>query len=260
MNKYRIYIDEVGNNDLGSSENPNHRYLSLSGIIFHLNYVKTTVTPSLEAIKEKYFDSHPDDPTIFHRKEMVNKKFPFNALKNPEIENKFNEEFLGLLRDLDYSIISVLIDKLEHTQKYSTWKYDPYHYCMEILVERFCFFFFFKNSYGDIMVESRGGNEDMRLKKSFRNILNKGTHFIESEKLNSRITSTELKVKPKKLNISGLQLADLIAHPARRFIFRKYAIDVGKQFTFGERIIEIIENKFHHKSGTIEGYGIKKLP
>ena len=32
--KYRIYIDEVGNPDLDSSEHPNHRYLSLTGVIF----------------------------------------------------------------------------------------------------------------------------------------------------------------------------------------------------------------------------------
>jgi len=30
--KYRLYIDEVGNSDLGSSKDPNHRYLSLTGL------------------------------------------------------------------------------------------------------------------------------------------------------------------------------------------------------------------------------------
>gem|GEM_PF-2254388 len=43
MMKYRIYIDEVGNSDLGSSDNPNHRFLSLTGIIFELEYIETTV-------------------------------------------------------------------------------------------------------------------------------------------------------------------------------------------------------------------------
>lgn len=260
MSKYRIYIDEVGNNDLRSSENPNHRYLCLTGIIFELEYVKNKVNPSIEAIKEKYFSHHPDDPVILHRKELVNKKFPFNALKEPQVEKEFNDEFLTLLQNLIYSVISVLIDKQEHTQKYSTWKYDPYHYCMEIIVERFFFFLEEKSSKGDVMIESRGGKEDMRLKKSFRKILDNGTHFIESDKLQSRLTSKELKVQPKKLNISGLQLADLIAHPARRYIFRKYDIDEGKKYTFGEKIIAIIKDKFYNKGGNIEGYGIKKLP
>jgi len=31
--KYTMYIDEVGNSDLASSENPLHRFLSLTGVI-----------------------------------------------------------------------------------------------------------------------------------------------------------------------------------------------------------------------------------
>lgn len=116
MSKFRIYIDEVGNNDLGSSNDPNHRYLSLTGLIFELDYVKNTLQPVIESLKEKYFGTHPDEPIILHRKELVNKKFPFQSLKDPAIGNSFNDEFLKILTNLDFQIISVLIDKLDHTQ------------------------------------------------------------------------------------------------------------------------------------------------
>ena len=43
--KYRIYIDEVGNPDLESSDNPNHRFLSLTGIILELSHVESIVHP-----------------------------------------------------------------------------------------------------------------------------------------------------------------------------------------------------------------------
>jgi len=260
MSKYRIYIDEVGNNDLGSSTDPNHRYLSLTGIIFEINYVKVSVQPAIDELKNKYFNPHPDEPIIFHRKELVNKKYPFNQLKDPKIESAFNKDFLDLLQVLDYKIITVLIDKLDHTQKYSTWKYDPYHYCIEVLLERFYFFLSNISSVGDVMIESRGGKEDMRLKKSFRKIMENGTHYIESEKLQKLITSKELKVKPKMLNITGLQLADLIAHPVRRMVFRMYGIEEGKKYVFGDQIIEIIKNKFYESKDGVEGSGIKKLP
>lgn len=260
MSKYRIYIDEVGNNDLGSSDNPNHRYLSLTGLIFELNYVKEVVNPTLETLKQKYFPYHPDEPVILHRKELVNKKYPFNALINPDIEEKFNSDFLKLLSELDYVVVSVLIDKMEHKVKYQTWKYDPYHYCMEIIIERFFFFLEFINAVGDVMVESRGGKEDVRLKKSYQRIFANGTQFIESTKLQKRLTSKELKVKPKMLNIACLQLADLIAHPSRRYMFRKYGINEGKEHVFGNKIIEVIENKYYKGKSGIEGYGIKLLP
>ena len=68
--KYRIYIDEVGNPDLGSSDNPNHRFLSLTGIILELGYVKAVLHPQMEEIKAKYFNYHPDEPIVFHRKEI----------------------------------------------------------------------------------------------------------------------------------------------------------------------------------------------
>lgn len=75
--KYRIYIDEVGNSDLKSSANEEHRFLCLTGIIFRLDYVSEILQPELEALKAKYFGSHPDEPIIFHRKELVHKKYPF---------------------------------------------------------------------------------------------------------------------------------------------------------------------------------------
>ncbi len=62
MKKYRIYIDEVGNNDLGSSYDPNHRYLSLTGVLFELEYVKNIFQPALESLKSKYFGFN----NVFH--------------------------------------------------------------------------------------------------------------------------------------------------------------------------------------------------
>lgn len=56
--KYRIYIDEVGNSDLNSSDNPNHRFLSLTGLIFDLNYIKNIVVPEIDNFKKKFFPNH----------------------------------------------------------------------------------------------------------------------------------------------------------------------------------------------------------
>lgn len=165
--KYRIYIDEVGNPDLESSDNPNHRYLSLTGVILDLGYVETVLHPQMETLKTKYFQSHPDDPVIFHRKEMVNAKPPFEVLKEPKTLKRFDEELLTLLSAWEYSVISVCLDKKSHKETYTTWRYDPYHYCLAVLMERFVFFLNQCDAQGDVMAESRGGKEDLRLKDSF---------------------------------------------------------------------------------------------
>lgn len=242
--------------------NTEHRFLCLTGVILELDYVRTVLQQQLEALKEKYFDSHPDEPIVFHRKELMYRKFPFHALANGEVEKAFNTEYLNLLTTWDYSVIGVIIDKQEHNIKYSeTWKYDPYHYCQEILLDRFCLFLKSKNAVGDVMIESRGGSEDMRLKKSFRSLIDNGTNFLTSEEIQKHITSKELKVKVKGANVAGLQLADLLAHAVRRYAFKTlFQLEDGKQ-TFSDNIITILESsKFFRFDGIINGYGIRKLP
>jgi hypothetical protein len=260
--KYRIYIDEVGNSDLKSSANEEHRFLCLTGIIFDLDYVRNILQPDLEALKTKYFGSHPDDPIILHRKELVHKKHPFNNLKDPELSKAFDSEFLQLLKKWEYKVIGVVLDKQEHNSTYAeTWKYDPYHYSQEVLLERFKLFLNVKNATGDVMIESRGGKEDMRLKKSFRNLMEKGTNYLTAAELNQRITSKELKVKAKGANIAGLQLADLIAHAVRRYVFKTVLQMSDGKTTFSDAIIDIlVTGKFFNYKGKIVGYGIKKLP
>jgi len=174
----------------------------------------------MEALKAKYFNSHPDEPVIFHRKELVYRKNAFTVLKNPLIEKAFNEELLFLLEKWEFKVIAVVLDKLEHNDNYENkWKYDPYHYCLEVLIERYRLFLKTNLMKGDVMIESRSGKEDMRLKKSFRELIENGTQYLTSDELMGYLTSKEIKVRSKLSNIAGLQLADLLAHTMRRYAF-----------------------------------------
>lgn len=88
-----------------------------------------------------------------------------------------------------------------------------------------------------------------------------GTHNLTSEDLKAHLTSKELKVKSKQANIAGLQVADLIAHPARRWCFNNFFDMHETRLTFGDRVIEILEGeKFFRYKGQIKSYGVKKLP
>ena len=127
MRKFRMYVDEVGNPDLESSDNPNHRFLSLTGVIISLDFVKEILYPKMEGLKTEYFDSHPDDPVIFHRKELLNAKPPFQNLKNNEVRKAFDIDLLKWLGEWEYTVITVCLDKKKHKAIYATWRYDPYH-------------------------------------------------------------------------------------------------------------------------------------
>jgi hypothetical protein len=259
--KYRMYVDEVGNSDLNASSDPNHRYLSLTGVILDLGYVAETVAPKLEALKQKYFDSHPDDPVVLHRKELVNKSPPFDALRDDVVLRRFNSDFLLLLDHLDFSVITVVIDKLEHAQRYAVWRYDPYHYCLAVLTERFVLWLRSRNAVGDVMAESRGGKEDRRLKASFERVVEDGTDYLDASALARYLTSKQLKVKSKGNNIAGLQLADLIAHPSFRATLARRQ-NQALPSNFGGQIAQLLEESKYHRDprGKIYGWGRKWLP
>jgi hypothetical protein len=259
--KYRMYVDEVGNSDLASSRDPNHRYLSLTGVILELEYVARVVFPALEDLKARYFGSHPDDPIILHRKELLNKKPPFECLSDPGVEISFNGELLELLDRLHYVVITVVIDKQEHIERYKVWRFDPYHYCLTILTERYALWLQSRQVKGDVMAESRGGKEDRRLKDSFERAYLHGSDYVKPEVFDACFTSRQLKVKAKANNIAGLQLADLIAYPsyaATRARHMKAALPAN----FGGRIAVILEESKYIRShqGQIDGWGRKWLP
>ena len=253
MPRYRLYIDEVGNPDLRNSENLHHRFLSLTGVIIDLAYVQRRMHPDLEALKVRYFDSHPDEPVIMHRKEIVNRRPPFQALRDRAVEAAFNENLLNLLREWEYRIVTVCIDKKNHVAAYGNWRYDPYHYCMAVLLERFSSWLKRRGARGNAMAESRGGKEDRQLKESFRRLWDRGTDYVGPEQFQGTLTSRELKFKQKTDNIAGLQLADLLAHPSRCEILDERGLLGRPLAPFAVQIIEILQEKYDQSGEVIYG-------
>lgn len=251
--KYRIYIDEVGNPDLEGSNDPNHRFLSLTGVILELGYVEAVLHPQMEELKAKYFRSHPDDPVIFHRKEMVNAKVPFEVLKHSDTQRQFDRALLGLMESWNYTVISVCLDKKKHRETYTTWRYDPYHYCLAVLLERFVFFLNRMGSQGDAMAESRGGKEDMRLKGSFCRLWESGTEYVAPDQFQAALTSKQLKIKLKANNVSGLQLTDLLAHPSRNEILNEQGLLGRGLGTFAQSVIRILQGKYDQQGNRMFG-------
>lgn len=130
-----------------------------------------------------------------------------------------------------------------------------------VLVERYVRWLDTEDVRGDVMAESRGGKEDMRLKRSFTRVYREGTDFVPPEQFAERLTSKQLKVKQKSNNIVGLQVADLIAHPSyKAFVARRNR--KTQPATFGGKIVEILmKNKYcRSPGGKLDGWGCKWLP
>ncbi len=259
--KYRLYIDEIGDASFSVSTEPNNRYLSLTGVILELGYVGHVVFPAIEDLKRRHFGSHPDDPVVLHRNELVRARYPFRALRDQAVRGAFDSDVLGLVGSLDYVAITTVIDKYEHEKRYSVWRFDPYHYCLTVLVERYAMWLQTRGAVGDVLAESRGGKEDRRLKAAFSRLIEQGSEHVQPSLLASCLTSKELKVKSKANNIAGLQLVEIIAFPSyRACLAKKNKERLPEGFT--KKVADILEASKYSRSadGRIDGWGRKMLP
>jgi hypothetical protein len=166
MSLYRLYIDEVGNHDLTHADDFNQRFLSLTGVILESAYTLSVVQPEMDRLKREYFQRDPDLPVIFHRKEMVNKCHPFEALRDPSVQARFDLDLLLALSQWDYRVITVVIDKKAHRDQYQVWHYHPYHYCLAVLLERYILFLHYNNERGDVIRDVFGGQISAILRQS----------------------------------------------------------------------------------------------
>lgn len=257
---HRMYIDETGNADLEASANPVHRFLSLTGVIADIGVMRREAHPEVQRIKSEILELDPDKRIPLHRSELIKKVYPFLALRDPDKEVAFNTAILKLISDLDCKVITAVIDKQRHLEMYGNWARDPYHYCLRILFERYCFILNQRKAKGDMMSEARGKREDERLATAYAQLYECPAP-VHREVVDRCLTSKHLKIEKKSENIVGLQIADLIAHPSA-MLARAWFNDEPKPQGFGWEIVQTLRRgkKYHRHWGRIKGAGIKWLP
>lgn len=257
---YRMYVDETGNADLAASSNPDHRFLSLTGVIVSIPHFREYGIPEIQRIKAVILELDPDEWIPLHRNEIMQKKFPFHALRKPGREQQFSAAVLKLLRDLQYTVVTAVIDKQAHLKRYTLWQEDPYHYCLKILFERYCLILNRKGARGDVIAESRGKKENARVSAEYEKLC-RAPHPIRPDVVKKCLATRKIKIKRKDQNIIGLQLADLIAHPSSMHA-RSVFNGEPQRAEFGRQIVQILRDSKYHRddAGKIEGYGLKWLP
>lgn len=280
---FRLYIDESGDHTYGRKEQHNliltlrdrevsipfdhypelqeiqKRYLGLLGCIVETEAYRSSFYPALEELKQKHFPHNPDEPVILHRSELVGKRGPFWRLRDPQVEKAFNKDLLNFLKEQRYLLIMVVIDKKSHIERYGEAAYHPYHYCLAVMLERYCGLLNFYNAQGDVMAESRGGTEDQELREAYRYVYTHGTRFRDARFFQRALTSKEIKLKKKEANIAGLQIADILAHPLKQQIL----VENGKvppeglRAKFAEQLVAAVQDKYnrHRYTGRVDGYG-----
>ena len=171
--------------------------------------------PEFEALKQEFFPHDPDYPVILVRQQITQKRGIFRTLQDAEVATQWEERILQFLESNISHLITVVIDKEAYRNTEIETNYQPYSHCVSALTIEYNQWLHKVGGSGDVMIEARRGKADSEIREAFDNLMSansagSGTH------LHVDGVSSELKLERKSDNITGLQLADLMAYSAMR--------------------------------------------
>jgi hypothetical protein len=258
--RYRLYIDESGDHTYEQVDTVAHRFLALLGVWFDLGSDYTAFAGDLERFKLSLFGPRPDNPVILHRSDIINRKGAFGILCDEAKRERFDADLLEVVSRARFKMVCVVLDKQQHRAQYVD-PFHPYHYCLAAMLERYSGWLNYKNTLGDVMAESRGKEEDLQLKQAYRRVYESGTTYYSHDNHQRALTSREIKIQPKKANIAGLQLADVLAYPVKQALLVQKGLIADPGDVYGKKIYGAVAAKFNRNEwrGQVEGYGYKWL-
>jgi hypothetical protein len=245
-----LFLDESGDHSL-SAIDAQFPVFVLCGVIMEEDYHQHTATERLNAFKMRLFGNRE---IVLHTADFTRNKSGFEAMSSHEFRTEFFNSLQSLVSGLEFKIVACVIKKEDHLQKYGLNALDPYLLSLSLLVERFIFEC--GSAGGTLVAEGRNPTLDNALDLAFLDLKIRGTSYISATKVQRRIRN--FAIRQKRDNITGLQLADLVATPIGRHALGKATypryFDQGTFFS-------ILRSKFRQSwNGEIEGMGLVVLP
>jgi hypothetical protein len=240
---YIVYGDESGDHSLTSID-PQHPVFVLALCLVHKPTYADKIVPAFLKLK---FEFWGHDSAVLHGHEIRKEHGDFNILRRAETRAAFIDRLGAVIAAAEFTIIAAVIDKKRHRDKY-TEPADPYGialtFCMERL-QRHLIELGQDKAKTFIQVEGRGRAEDAKLELQFRRV-------CDGQNAVGPMPNLDVRFMDKKHNSTGLQLADLVAHPIGR-----HAIAPNQP----NRAYDVLVPKFRRgPGGQIIGYGLKVFP
>lgn len=248
FSKYVVYVDESGDHGMANLD-PNYPVFVLAFCVFHKGHYTRKVVADIEDLKFQYFGH---DLIVLHENEILKGKGEFKRFNNLNLRNQFMTDLTNVIDGSKFILISCVIDKTQLKARHAN-PANPYHialgFCLETLFE----FLGEKNQQHlttHVVVERRGKKEDDELELEFRRMCD-GANKLEIP------LPFDIVFADKKVNSTGLQLADLVARPVGLTVARP-----GQQ----NRAFEVLKKKFYCSGGReqvgagYENWGLKIYP
>ncbi|MGI8485351.1 MAG: DUF3800 domain-containing protein [Thermomicrobiales bacterium] len=238
-----LFLDESGDHSLEVIDK-DYPVFVLGGVIIDRTYYRSIVEPRIKKLKEDFFA----EDVILHTTDIIRGKNGFEVLNDSQTRQYFYEELNSLMQELKYTVIACAIKKDAHLAQYGPRAADPYAYALEIVVERFVRDIGDVDHGGMIFAEKRRPDLDHELEMTWRKLRESGCSYASARKVDGRII--DLSLKDKRVNVVGLELADLVVSPIGRMVIGKPTHEDWK----------IVESKLLRAGSQSVGYGLKILP
>ena len=244
--RYRMYVDESGDDVMDPPKWRSHdaRYLGLTGVVIASETYRTRTHPEFEALKQEFFPYDPDEPLVLVRQKIIQKRDEFGVLQDQDMADHWEERILQFLDAHISQVITVVLDKTEYLQSGLLNIQRPYGYCVSALADRYSQWLNRVGGTGDVMAESRGRKEDQEVKDDFHKYMTGTGSPQGTQEARRPITSGRIKLNLKIQNITGLQLADLLAYPSVRGVLEaNFRILNNPPTRATRRFVEVIQGR-----------------
>jgi hypothetical protein len=211
---YIVFIDESGSPVLDPLD-PDYPIFVLAFCVVHKDHYANCIQPAFKRLKFKYFGH---DMIALHAHAIRKPRGEYAFLQDATLRQSFMNDLNQIMADSEYSLIAHVIDKAALKRRYVK-PFSPYDIALRMNMEQLSVFLSANGQAGQLchlIAESRGKKEDDQLELEFRRVMDPAEGQGMARHFSMSATPMQLRFVEKKINSSGLQIADLAAHPIGR--------------------------------------------
>ena len=228
---YVVYVDESGDHSLASID-AEYPVFVLALCVFHKRHYSEKIIPAVEKLKFNYFGH---DSVVLHENEISKQKGQFAFLSHRPLRTEFMERLSSIMEASNFVLITGVVDKARLPRNTGVLS-NPYHIALGLCLEALRNFLAEKQQdhlQTHVVVECRGKKEDSELELEFRRI-------CDGENAVKKHLPFNVIFADKKTNLTGLQLADLVARPVGLSYIRP---------TQANQAFDLLKKKFYCAGG-----------
>lgn len=212
--EFHLFLDECGNHNLNPGGDQFPVFCLCGVIVAAEDYA--TFDAKWKGWKEHYLG----DAGILVHEPKVRSRSQFFYRKDPTAQDALLSSLEQILGELEFTCIAAVIDKRRFADLYEEGKVDDflpssaYLMCVDFVFERFVHFLHAvgHDGRGLAQAESRGPREDAEVHAEFLRLHLQGTQWQPEGQFRHALRPY-MEFRRKSRNVSGLEIADLVARP-----------------------------------------------